>query len=55
MNPARKPGRPPVEDKRQLQRIFNRTEWTDVQRRAEAAGMSAAAWVRAKVRESSAE
>ncbi len=39
-------GRPPVEDKRQLQRIFNKAEWTAVKAQAARDRVSAAAWVR---------
>lgn len=46
--PARR-GRPKVEDKRKLQRIFNGAEWAQVQRDAKALGMTAAAYVRMRL------
>ena len=51
MEQKNKPGRPPIhdDDKRREQRIFSRNEWAEVQRRAEKAGMSAAAYVRGKM------
>ena len=39
-------GRPPVADKRLPRVKMNGAEWGEVQRKAEAAGMTAAAWVR---------
>ena len=39
-------GRPPVADKRKPRVKMNGAEWAEVQRKAEAAGMTAAAWVR---------
>ncbi len=45
--PAKRPrGRPPVADKRLPRVKMNGAEWSEVQRKAEAAGMTAAAWVR---------
>ena len=46
-------GRPsiPEADKRKLQRIFSANEFARVKAKAAAAGMTAAAWVRAKVRD----
>ena len=49
--PVRPVGRPPVapDDKRVKQQVFSRNEWAEVQRRAAAKGMSAAAYVRGKM------
>jgi len=44
--PSRPRGRPPVADKRKPRVKMNGAEWAEVQRKAEAAGMTAAAWVR---------
>ena len=45
-NSGRGRGRPPLDDKRRPRGGFNDEEWAEVKRKAEAAGMSAAAWVR---------
>ena len=39
-------GRPPVEDRRVPRVKMNQAEWSKVQAKSKAAGMSAAAWVR---------
>jgi len=47
--PKKRPvGRPPAhdDDKRREQRIYSRNEWAEVKRRADAAGMTRAAYVR---------
>jgi len=44
--PPRPRGRPRLDDKRKPRGGFNGAEWSEVQRKAEAAGMTAAAWVR---------
>jgi hypothetical protein len=44
--PAPRRGRPPVEDRRTLRVKFNAAEWAEVKRKADAAGMTGAAWVR---------
>jgi len=43
----RRAGRPIIDDKRKSRGLaFNGAEWSEVQRKAKAAGMTAAAWVR---------
>ena len=39
-------GRPPLDDKRKPRGGFNDAEWAEVKAKAEAAGMTASAWLR---------